>query len=59
MFTEYGYKADDMVVLTDDQSNARSRPTKANVIAAMQWLVKDAQPNVRISLFYIDLIGLM
>ncbi|KAK7206146.1 caspase domain-containing protein [Myxozyma melibiosi] len=40
-----GYKSEDMVVLTDDQQNQRSIPTKANMIAAMQWLVKGAQPN--------------
>lgn len=34
-----------MVILTDDQKNAMSVPTKANIMRAMQWLVKDAQPN--------------
>jgi len=33
------------VVLTDDQQNPRSRPTKSNMIGAMYWLVKDAKPN--------------
>ncbi|KAI2729599.1 hypothetical protein CBS147354_984 [Penicillium roqueforti] len=41
----YGYKREDMVILTDDQRNPMSIPTKANIIRAMQWLVKDAQPN--------------
>lgn len=41
----YGYKEDDIVVLTDDQSAANRRPTKANILRAMQWLVKDARPN--------------
>ncbi|KAG5362401.1 Metacaspase-1 [Yarrowia sp. C11] len=40
-----GYKPDDMVILTDDQRDQRSIPTKQNIIQAMQWLVKGAQPN--------------
>lgn len=43
--TRYGYSADDIVILTDDQQNMVSVPTRANMIRAMQWLVKDAQPN--------------
>jgi hypothetical protein len=34
-----------MVILTDDQKNPLSIPTKANILRAMHWLVKDAQPN--------------
>jgi uncharacterized caspase-like protein len=34
-----------MVILTDDQSHPMSQPTKANMIRAMHWLVKDARPN--------------
>ncbi|KAK7540501.1 metacaspase-1 [Phyllosticta citribraziliensis] len=41
----YGYKREDMVILTDDQQNPMSQPTKANLLRAMHWLVKDAQPN--------------
>ncbi|KAJ5749339.1 uncharacterized protein N7511_011035 [Penicillium nucicola] len=41
----FGYKREDMVILTDDQRNPMSVPTKANILRAMQWLVKDAQPN--------------
>ncbi|PNS21275.1 hypothetical protein CAC42_1054 [Sphaceloma murrayae] len=41
----FGYKREDMVILTDDQQNAMSQPTKANMIRAMHWLVKDARPN--------------
>jgi hypothetical protein len=42
---KYGYRSEDMVILTDDQKNPRSIPTKANMIQAMQWLVRDARPN--------------
>ncbi|KAK2880682.1 hypothetical protein FQN49_000451 [Arthroderma sp. PD_2] len=41
----YGYRREDMVILTDDQANPMSHPTKANMIRAMQWLVAGAKPN--------------
>lgn len=41
----YGYSYDDMVILTDDQRENARIPTRANIIRAMQWLVKDARPN--------------
>ncbi|KAJ5639208.1 uncharacterized protein N7484_007070 [Penicillium longicatenatum] len=41
----FGYRREDMVILTDDQKNPMSIPTKQNILRAMQWLVKDAQPH--------------
>ncbi len=41
----FGYKREDMVILTDDQQNPMSQPTKQNIFRAMHWLVKDAQSN--------------
>ena len=41
----YGYAREDMVILTDDQRNPKSQPTKANILHAMDWLVKHARPN--------------
>ncbi|KIX00726.1 metacaspase-1A [Rhinocladiella mackenziei CBS 650.93] len=41
----FGYAREDMVILTDDQRNPMSQPTKANILRAMHWLVKDARPN--------------
>jgi hypothetical protein len=41
----FGYKREDIVVLTDDQQDPRSIPTRSNMIKAMQWLVTGAQPN--------------
>lgn len=38
-----GFRAEDMVVLTDQTSNPRGRPTRANMTAAMHWLVKGAK----------------
>ncbi|RBQ79746.1 hypothetical protein VDGD_08749 [Verticillium dahliae] len=41
----YGYKKEDMVILTDDQTNPVGQPTKDNILRAMHWLVQGAQPN--------------
>ncbi|KAK3320051.1 caspase domain-containing protein [Cercophora scortea] len=41
----FGYKREDMVILTDDQQNPMSQPTKQNILRAMHWLVKDARPD--------------
>ncbi|ELQ36434.1 metacaspase [Pyricularia oryzae Y34] len=45
LIENYGYKREDMVLLTDDQQNPMSQPTKQNLLRAMHWLVKDARPN--------------
>lgn len=41
----YGYKPEDVVMLTDDSPHARAQPTRKNMIDAMHWLVSDARPN--------------
>ncbi|SAM07204.1 hypothetical protein [Absidia glauca] len=41
----YNFRPEDMVVLTDDQSDPRFIPTKQNIISGMKWLVANAQPN--------------
>jgi hypothetical protein len=41
----YHYKAEDIVMLTDNARNQRQLPTRANMIQAMNWLVSGAQPN--------------
>ncbi|KAI9486285.1 MAG: caspase domain-containing protein [Benjaminiella poitrasii] len=42
----YGFKEQDMVILTDDQSaNSKLYPTRTNILSAMQWLVTDSKPN--------------
>lgn len=41
----FGYKQEDIVVLTDDARNPRQIPTRENMIAAMNWLVDGARPN--------------
>jgi hypothetical protein len=42
---QYGYKQEDMVMLTDDAKDSRKQPTKANIIQAMHWLVNGARSN--------------
>ncbi|SCW03439.1 LAFE_0G10440g1_1 [Lachancea fermentati] len=43
--SRYGYRKEDIVILTDDQQQPAAIPTKANMLRAMQWLVNGAQPN--------------
>ncbi|WVO21757.1 uncharacterized protein IAS62_003069 [Cryptococcus decagattii] len=39
----YGYQLNDIVMLTDDMKDARTMPTRDNIIKAMKWLVDGAQ----------------
>lgn len=39
--TEWGFKPEDIIVLTDN--NRGFSPTKATILWAMNWLVKDAK----------------
>ncbi|KPV77110.1 uncharacterized protein RHOBADRAFT_34587, partial [Rhodotorula graminis WP1] len=42
----FNYKEDDIVMLLDSPGAApMSIPTRANIIRAMEWLVRDARPN--------------
>lgn len=42
----YGFKKEDMVILTDDNPpHSKYYPNRENILAAMRWLVEDAQPN--------------
>ncbi|TFY58401.1 hypothetical protein EVJ58_g6443 [Rhodofomes roseus] len=52
LIQEYGYQDDDIVMLTDDQMEPRSIPTRINMIHAFQWLVRDARPNDSLFLHY-------
>ncbi|KAI8060738.1 caspase domain-containing protein [Gongronella butleri] len=45
LMTLYNFRQEDMVILTDDQTDPRFIPTRQNMISAMQWLVHDARPN--------------
>ncbi|KAH7027317.1 caspase domain-containing protein [Microdochium trichocladiopsis] len=52
LFERFGYKREDTIILTDDQRDPIMIPTRANIIRAMQWLVKDARPNDSLFLHY-------
>ncbi|CAE6430364.1 unnamed protein product [Rhizoctonia solani] len=43
--SQFGYKEEDIVKLTDDATDPNQMPIRENIIRAMHWLVKDAQPN--------------
>ncbi|GBC07580.1 hypothetical protein RclHR1_07540018 [Rhizophagus clarus] len=41
----YNFRKEDMVILTDDQTDPKNIPNKENILKAMRWLVHDARPN--------------
>lgn len=59
LFENFGYKREDMVILTDDLQNPMSQPTKQNILRAMHWLVKDARPNDALFFHYSGESGLL
>ncbi|KAI1335945.1 caspase domain-containing protein [Xylariaceae sp. FL0016] len=52
LMERYNYKREDMIILTDDQRDEIMKPTKANILRAMQWLVSGARPNDALFLHY-------
>ncbi|KAJ7494771.1 peptidase C14, caspase domain-containing protein [Mycena galericulata] len=42
---KFGYRMEDIVILTDDAQNPRQIPTQENILNAMRWLVQGAAPN--------------
>jgi metacaspase-1 len=53
----FGYRREDMVILTDDQQNPMSQPTKQNILYAMHWLVKGAAPHDSLFFHYSGELG--
>eukprot|EP00005_Dracoamoeba_jomungandri_P000461 CAMPEP_0174252318 /NCGR_PEP_ID=MMETSP0439-20130205/1838_1 /TAXON_ID=0 /ORGANISM="Stereomyxa ramosa, Strain Chinc5" /LENGTH=424 /DNA_ID=CAMNT_0015332835 /DNA_START=38 /DNA_END=1312 /DNA_ORIENTATION=+ len=50
---KYGYEEDTFKILTDDDSTDEdSKPTKANILAALEWLTADAAPGDRLFFHY-------
>ncbi|KAI0046795.1 hypothetical protein FA95DRAFT_1606607 [Auriscalpium vulgare] len=43
--TRLNYKPEDVLLLTDEHVDSRLRPTKANMLSAMAWLVHGARTN--------------
>ena len=44
------------MILTDDQPNPKSIPNKGNILRAMHWLVKGAQPEDSLFLHFSGMI---
>ncbi|KZT06714.1 uncharacterized protein LAESUDRAFT_725805 [Laetiporus sulphureus 93-53] len=45
LIKHYGYNHKDIFVLVDDSTHPHRQPTRANIINAMHWLVKDAKAH--------------
>ncbi|KAK7470399.1 hypothetical protein VKT23_001826 [Stygiomarasmius scandens] len=45
LIRNHNFRSENIVLLADNRSNPRQRPTRKNMIEAMYWLVKDAQPH--------------
>lgn len=45
LISKFGFRSEDITMLTDDQSHPGAWPTKQNMIANMQRLVGDARPG--------------
>lgn len=45
LIANYDFPSDQIVVLTDAESNSQLRATKANIMTWIAWLVKDAGPG--------------
>ncbi|OBZ78001.1 Metacaspase-1 [Grifola frondosa] len=41
----WGYKEENIIVLTDDSPNPRQHPTRVNILDGMHWLVRNAHPH--------------
>ncbi|ODN73584.1 hypothetical protein L202_08084 [Cryptococcus amylolentus CBS 6039] len=48
----YGYKLEDIVMLTDDTNDPRTIPNRENIIKGMKWLVDGAQRDDALFLHY-------
>ena len=47
-----GYRRENIAILTHDQRDQMSQPTKENILRAMHWLVKGSQFNDSFFLYY-------
>ncbi|KAL2109170.1 hypothetical protein VUR80DRAFT_2858 [Thermomyces stellatus] len=45
LMQKHRFRRQDMVILTDDQRDPRSQPTRENILRAMAWLVNGAEAN--------------
>ncbi|CAG8536466.1 15918_t:CDS:2 [Acaulospora colombiana] len=52
LVANYEFREENMLILTDNQSDPKKIPNRANIIAAMKWLVHDARPNDSYVMFH-------
>ncbi|KAI9454194.1 caspase domain-containing protein [Russula earlei] len=52
LMAQYRYPHSNIIVLTDDNPNPRSQPTRMNLLNAMRWLVEDAHPDDALFIHY-------
>ncbi|KAI6155280.1 peptidase C14, caspase domain-containing protein [Pisolithus tinctorius] len=45
LMSHFGYREENIRLLTDDSRDPSRWPTRRNILEHMQWLVRDAQPN--------------
>ncbi|OAX42166.1 hypothetical protein K503DRAFT_394422 [Rhizopogon vinicolor AM-OR11-026] len=45
LISNWNYRADNTMVLTDDTNYSRQMPTRRNILDGLHWLVRDARPN--------------
>ena len=45
LMSKFGFRSEDITMLTDDQNAPAAWPTKANMLANMRRLVGDARPG--------------
>ncbi|EXL91111.1 caspase domain-containing protein [Fusarium oxysporum II5] len=48
----YGYREEDIVMLTDMQQRPTSQPTKKQILLSMHWLVKDSRAGDHLLFYY-------
>jgi hypothetical protein len=48
----YGYREEDIILLTDTQQRPTSQPTKKQILLSMHWLVKGARSGDHLLFYY-------
>lgn len=51
----YGYREEDIVLLTDTQQRPTSQPTKKQILLSMHWLVKGSRAGDHLLFYYCGL----
>lgn len=59
LMQKHRFRRQDMVILTDDQRDPRSLPTRENILRAMAWLVNGAEVNDSLFFHYSGMLGFL